>query len=128
MMFDVFKKLDGDQNNGEIKTQEPYDFVEEKVTVEEVENEMLSEQLNTQKPYQTEEEKILSMLEELSVEEKALLAEKAQLINMEENLRHKLIEEIDIRRNKIENLKHEIPELRQRCEALARALDIPVQK
>jgi predicted RNase H-like nuclease (RuvC/YqgF family) len=128
MMFDVFKKLDGDQNNGETKTQEPYDFVEEKITVEEVENEMLSEQLNTQKPYQTEEEKILSMLEELSVEEKALLAEKAQLINMEENLRHKLIEEIDIRRNKIENLKHEIPELRQRCEALARALDIPVQK
>jgi predicted RNase H-like nuclease (RuvC/YqgF family) len=129
MMFDVFKKLDGNQDNGELNTQEPYDFVKEKVTVEEeVEEETLSEQLNTQKPYQTEEEKILSMLEELSFEEKALLAEKAQLVNMEENLRQRLIEEIDIRRNKIENLKHEIPELRQRCEVLARALDIPVQK
>jgi predicted RNase H-like nuclease (RuvC/YqgF family) len=129
MMFDVFKKLDGNQDNGELNTQEPYDFVEEKVTVEEeVEEETLSEQLITQKPYQTEKEKILSMLEELSFEEKALLAEKAQLVNMEENLRQRLREEIDIKQNKIKNLKHEIPELRQRCEVLARALDIPVQK
>jgi predicted RNase H-like nuclease (RuvC/YqgF family) len=68
------------------------------------------------------------MLEELGGEEQALLAERTQLVNMETTLRQRIREEIKIRRSKIENLKHEIPELKQRCEALARALDIPVQK
>ena len=68
------------------------------------------------------------MLEELGGEEQVLLAERAQLVNTEETLRQKVREEINIRRSKIENLKHEIPELKQRCEALAKALDMPVQK
>ena len=66
------------------------------------------------------------MLEELGGEEQVLLAERAQLVNTEETLRQKVREEINIRRSKIENLKHEIPELKQRCEALAKALDMPV--
>jgi predicted RNase H-like nuclease (RuvC/YqgF family) len=68
------------------------------------------------------------MLEELGGEEQVLLAERAQLVNTEETLRQKVREEINIRRSKIENLKHEIPELKQRCETLAKALDMPVQK
>ena len=32
-MFDIFKKLDEDQNNGKLNSEEPYEKVEEKVTV-----------------------------------------------------------------------------------------------
>jgi predicted RNase H-like nuclease (RuvC/YqgF family) len=128
-MFDIFKKLDEDQNNGELNTEEPSENIEEKVTVEEpIKEESPNEEPNIQQPYQTEEEKVLAMLEELGGEEQALLAERTQLVNMETTLRQRIREEIKIRRSKIENLKHEIPELKQRCEALARALDIPVQK
>ena len=134
-MFDIFKKLDEDQNNGELNPEEPVENVEEKITVEgsiaaeeNVAEENVKEELNTQEPYQSEEEKILSMLEALGGEEQALLAEKVQLVNMEETLRHKVREEIEIKRHRIENLKHEIPELKQRCEVLAKALNIPVQK
>ena len=126
-MFDIFKKLDEDQNNGKLNSEEPYEKVEEKVTIEEtITVESQSEAPNTQELYQTEEEKILAMLEELGGEEQALLAERAQLASTEETLRQKVREEINIRRSKIENLKHEIPELKQRCEALAKALDMPV--
>jgi len=128
-MFDIFKKLDEDQNNGELNAEEPSENVEEKITVEEnVKEESPSEEPDTQEPYQTEEEKILSMLEALGGEEQALLAEKSQLVNMEETLRYRIREEIEIKRHRIENLKHEIPELKQRCEVLAKALNIPVQK
>jgi predicted RNase H-like nuclease (RuvC/YqgF family) len=138
-MFDIFKKLDEDQNNGEPSAEEPSaeepsaeepsENVEEKIAVEEnIKEESPSEELNTQEPYQTEEEKILSMLEALGGEEQALLAEKSQLVNMEETLRYRIREEIEIKRHRIENLKHEIPELKQRCEVLAKALNIPIQK
>ena len=128
-MFDIFKKLDEDQNNGKLNSEEPYENIDEKVTIEEtITVESPSEAPNNQEPYKTEEEKILAMLEELGGEEQALLAERAQLASTEETLRQKVREEINIRRSKIENLKHEIPELKQRCEALAKALDMPVQK
>jgi len=123
-MFDIFKKLDEDQNN-----EEPNKNIEVKIIVgENIIEESPSEELNNQDSYQTDEEKILSMLKKLCDEEQALLAERAQLVNIEETLRQRIREEIDIRRHKIENLKYEIPELKQRCEALAKALDIPVQK
>jgi hypothetical protein len=133
-VFDIFKKLDEDQNNGELNPEEPCENIEEKITVEEktteenIAEENAKEELNIQEPYQSEEEKILSMLEALGGEEQALLAEKSQLVNMEETLRHRVREEIEIKRHRIENLKHEIPELKQRCEVLAKALDIPVQR
>jgi predicted RNase H-like nuclease (RuvC/YqgF family) len=122
-MFDILKKLNENQDNGELNTEEPCENAEEKVTVEE-----LKEELDTQEPYQSEEEKILSMLETLEDEEQALLAEKSQLLTMEETLKHKINEEIEIKRHKIENLKHEIPELKQRCEVLSKALNVSVQQ
>jgi predicted RNase H-like nuclease (RuvC/YqgF family) len=87
-----------------------------------------SEKPNTLVIFESTEENILSMLEALGGEEKQLLAEKTQLLNMEETLRQKIQDEIEIKRNRIENLKYEIPELRQRCETLAKVLNIPVQK
>jgi predicted RNase H-like nuclease (RuvC/YqgF family) len=129
MMFDILKKLDEDQNNGELNSEEPNENIEEKITVEElIKEEGPTEESSNQQPYQTEEGTALAMLEELGVEERALLAERSQLVNMEASLKQRIREEINIRRSKIEILKQEIPELKQRCEALAKVLDIPVQK
>lgn len=74
------------------------------------------------------EETILSMLQRLSEEEHLLTTEKSQLADMEEKLRVKIIDEIETKKRKIEDLKTEIPELKQKCENLAKALDIPVYK
>jgi predicted RNase H-like nuclease (RuvC/YqgF family) len=86
-----------------------------------------SQETKTQ-PFGNIDENILSTLKALGGEERTLLAEKSQLVNMEETLKQKILDEIEIKRHRIENLKYEIPELKQRCEALAKALDIPVQK
>jgi len=122
-MFDMLKKLDEEQNNGETSTEEQCENLEETIKEENP-----SEEMNTQEPCPNEEENILSMLETLGGEEKSLIAEKLQLINMEETLKQKIRDEIEIKRHMIENLRHEIPELKQRCEVLAKALEIPVQK
>lgn len=128
-MFDIFKKLDEDQNNGELNTPEPCENVEEKITVEEhINEETPNEELTIQEPYQTQEESILSILQSLGEEERTLLLERSQLANMEETLAQKAREEVEFKRHRIENLRHEIPELKQRCEALAKALDMPIQK
>jgi predicted RNase H-like nuclease (RuvC/YqgF family) len=122
-MFDTFKKLDEEQNNGELTAAEQCENLEENIKEENP-----SVKMNTQEPRQNEQENILSMLETLGGEEKSLIAEKLQLITMEETLKQKIRGEIEIKRHKIENLRHEIPELKQRCEVLAKALEIPVQK
>jgi seryl-tRNA synthetase len=99
-MFEMFQKPDEEHNNGEL-TAEPCE--------------------NTEKDH-------LSTLEALDGEEKSLLAQKSQLLNMEETLRQKIRDEIEAKKHRIANLKNEIPELKQRCEALAKVLDIPVRK
>jgi hypothetical protein len=128
-MFDIFKKLDEEQNNEEIDIVEPCENVEEKITVEEpITEEKPIEEPTIQEPYQNQEENILSVLKALGEEERLLLSERSQLVNMEETLAQRAREEVEFKRHRIENLKHEIPELKQRCEVLAKALDIPVQK
>jgi len=112
-VFDIFKKPDEEQNNVEQEATEPIENLEE---------------TGAQEPFESTEADMLSMLEALGGEERTLIAEKSQLLNMEETLRQKIRDEIEVKRHKIENLKYEIPELKQRCEALAKALDIPVQK
>ena len=87
-----------------------------------------NEELNTAEPCENTERTYLSVLEALDGEEKSLLAEKSQLLNIEETLRQKIRYGIEAKKRRIENLKNEIPELKQRCEALAKVLDIPVQK
>ena len=121
-MFDVFKKPDEEQNNGEQNTAEPIENLE--ANPEESKN----EEVKTQNPLENKETDMLSMLEALGGEERTLIAEKSQLLNMEETLRQRIRDEIEVKRHRIENLKYEIPELKQRCEALAKALDIPIQK
>ena len=121
-MFEVFKKPDEEQNNGEQNTAEPIENVEVKP-----EGECKNEEVKV-KPFETKETDMLSMLEALGGEEQTLIAEKSQLLTMEETLRQRIKDEIEVKRHRIENLKYEIPELRQRCEALAKALDIPVHK
>lgn len=123
-MFDMFKKLDEEQNNGEPNTEEQCENLEEDIKEVNPSEEIIT----ANEPCQNEEENILSMLETLEGEEKSLIAEKLQLINMEETLKQKIRDEIEVKRHKIENLRHEIPELKQRCEVLAKALEIPVQK
>ena len=49
-------------------------------------------------------------------------------MDMEETLKQRIKDEIEIKKHKIETLKYEIPELKQRCKALAKILDVPVQK
>jgi predicted RNase H-like nuclease (RuvC/YqgF family) len=82
----------------------------------------------TIEPCENTEKDYLPTLEALDGEERSLLAQKAQLLNIEETLRQKIRDEIEAKKHRIENLKNEIPELKQRCEALAKVLDIPVQK
>ena len=122
-MFDIFKKPDDEQTNGEQEATEPTEKVEEPVKEEEQ-----TKKAETQEPFEPAEAKLLAKLEELGGQERTLIAEKSQLLDMEETLRQKILDEIEVKRHSIENLKYEIPELKQRCEALAKALDIPVQK
>jgi seryl-tRNA synthetase len=106
-MLDAFKKPDEEpQNNGESTIREPCVVVDKNQV----------------------EENLLTLLEALYSEERSLLAEKAQLLNMEETLSQRIKGEIEAKRQRIDALKNEIPDLKQRCETLAKALDIQVQK
>ena len=95
---------------------------------ENLKEENINEETNTQVTLETPDENILSTLETLGDEEQELLSEKSQLENMEETLKQKILDEIEVKRHRIENLKYEIPELKQRCGTLAKVLNIPVQK
>ena len=122
-MFEMFKNPDEEQNNEEMNTAEACENIEENY-----EEENQSEELNTQEACENTENNYLFTLEALDGEEKSLLAEKSQLLNMEETLRQKIRDEIEAKKHRIEILKNEIPELKQRCEFLAKLLDIPVQR
>ena len=117
-MFDMFKKIDDEQNDGEQNSPEQC------LTLEENHEETnQNEELKPQEPIEKTETDVLATLKALGAEELLLLAEKLQLVNMEETLKQRITDKIEIKSH-----KYEIPELKQRCEALAKALDIPVQK
>lgn len=116
-MVEILKNPDEEPKNTEKPCEKP-----------EHEEENKSEKNSTQVIFESTEENILSTLEALGEEEKKLLAEKTQLLNMEETLKQKIQDEIEIKRHRIENMKSEIPQLKQRCEGLAKVLNIPVQK
>ena len=88
----------------------------------------LDTDLQAEGSYPNGEEKVLSELKKLEEERSALLKEKRQLENTENTLRQTVKEEIKVRKQQIEKLKIEISNLKQRCEALAKLLDIPIQK
>jgi len=128
-VFDIFKKLEDEQNNEEQNNAEQNSAETHENPEENCKEEKQNIEPVTQEPFEKIiEEDILSTLEALGGEERILITEKSQLLNMEETLRQKIRDEIEVKRHRIENLKYEIPELKQRCEALAKALDIPVQK
>jgi hypothetical protein len=72
------------------------------------------------------EEPLPITLESLKQEELSLLNQKTELLTIEEQLRLKTVEEIEMTKQRIASLKLEIPELKQKCEGLAKALEIPV--
>jgi predicted RNase H-like nuclease (RuvC/YqgF family) len=117
-MFETFKKPD----------EEPSNEIQNKAETAEKLEQKCREEANTQMIFENTKESALSTLEALNGEERLLLAEKSQLLDMEETLKQRIKDEIEVKKHRIENLKYEIPELKQRCEALAKALDIPVQK
>jgi predicted RNase H-like nuclease (RuvC/YqgF family) len=77
-------------------------------------------------PQNIAEESLSTTLETLKREESTLLDQKTQLLSIEERLRLKTLEEIEKTKQRISGLKTEIPELKQKCESFAKALEIPV--
>ena len=86
------------------------------------------EQKNPEKQSEIREENVLSMLKALEEEESSLMQEKSQLADTEEMLQLKAREEIEAKKRRIDELKSEIPELKHRCEDLAKLLDTQVQE
>ena len=128
-MFAIFRKLDDDQDNGKLDTEEMYETMEEKIIGEEnIDEENPSEDLGDQEPNWNSEEKTLSVLETMKEEEEILLTEKSQLLNMEVTLKKRIREDIEIKKQEIERLKQNNTELKQRCEDLAKVLNLPIRK
>ena len=93
-MLNIFKKPDEEPNDGKLTATEQSQNLEETIKEENP-----SEEMNTQELCQNREENILSLLETLGGEEMSLEAEKLQLINMEETLKQKIRDEIEIKRH-----------------------------
>ena len=74
------------------------------------------------------EETVFSILESLSNKEKKLSKEKDQLLDVEESLKKRIINDIETKKARILDLQTEIPEVKQRIEELAKLLEIPVVK
>jgi predicted RNase H-like nuclease (RuvC/YqgF family) len=79
-----------------------------------------------EEPQAKAEENLTTTLETLKHEENLLLNQKQQLESIGEQLRLRTLEEIEKKKQRINALKTEIPELKQKCESLAKALEIPV--
>ena len=71
---------------------------------------------------------MIATLESLREQTSVLRAEKARMIESEEQLRVKVETEIEAQKHNVEGLKAEIPVLKQKCEKLASLLQIPVCK
>jgi len=128
-MFNIFKKTMFNVTDGELSIHELFENDEEETTfVEILEAVDQTEEQIVQKPNQGAEEELPSALEALEIEEQTLLAEKSDLTNTEEMLRQRIREAIESKKRTIDHLKREIPDLKQRCELLAKALDTLIQK
>ena len=74
------------------------------------------------------EQTVFSMLETLIEEEKELLNQKNQLLDMEETLKKRIIDEIETKKTRVTYLQNELPTIKQRCEQLAKVLEMPIVK
>jgi hypothetical protein len=68
----------------------------------------------------------LRVLEELEKEEKMLYEEKMNLLDIENKLVLKINEEIENKRQKREQLRVEVEDLRKRCEELTNLLNLHI--
>jgi len=128
-MFNIFKKTMFNVTDGELSIHELFENGEEETTFVEILEavDQTKEQI-VQEPNQGAEEQLPSELEALEIEEQTLLAEKSDLTNTEEMLRQRIREAIESKKRTIDHLKREIPDLKQRCELLAKALDTLLQR
>jgi chromosome segregation ATPase len=126
-ILDIFKK-----------NQEEHSQEEQEIPVQPETQEPSTQEPSTQEPEHLEvnqpleepknnaEENLSITLETLKREENTLQDQKTQLLSIEERLRLKTLEEIEKTKQRISGLKAEIPELKQKCESFAKALEIPV--
>jgi hypothetical protein len=119
-MFEIFRDQDNDimHENLSNKTQKN----KKKLMKFKTEEKELHNNLKTN------EKTVLSLLKNLSSEEKELMLEKNKLLDMEETLKKRIIQEIETKKSRIFDLQIEIPEVKQRIEFLAKILEIPVVK
>jgi hypothetical protein len=117
-MLDIFKKTHEDQ---------PPE-VKEVIAEPKIEPQLPQEPTIPVEPMEPPmtEESLPSTLQTLKEQETALMSQKTELVSIEEKLRLQTMQEIEKTKLRIENLRSEIPELKQKCEGLAKALEIPV--
>ena len=117
-MLDIFKKNHEDQPQEE----------KEAITEPQVQPQPPQEPTIPVEPMEPTkiEESLPTTLQSLKEQETALLNQKTELASIEEKLRLQTMQEIEKTKQRIENLRSEIPELKQKCEGLAKALEIPV--
>jgi len=126
-MFEMFKKP-GEETGTESPSEPHIENTEEITNQTEYITPENPEPTPEPEPCQITKTNDLTQLEELSREEQSLLEEKAQLTNIEVELWQKVSEEIDAKKQRIEGLKQEIPEIRKRCDALTQALNLPINQ
>jgi hypothetical protein len=109
-----FQTVQEAQENTQAKPTSPEETTVEEVTVvEEVKEHNVQENLT-------------ELLEALKQEESSLVSQKEQLVSIGEQLRLRTLDEIGKTKARISGLKSEIPDLKQKCEVMAKALQIPV--
>lgn len=77
-------------------------------------------------PHHMNKENLMVLLGTLKQEENFLTIQKQQLVSNRERLRLRTIEEIEKTKTRITGLRSEIPELKQECQDMAKALKVLV--
>ena len=128
-MLDIFKKNheEGQSPDQSQAPQEPEVPVQVQEPQEVVEvNELPTEPKHVEETQTNAGDDLINVLSTLKQEENSLLNEKQELLNIGEQLRLRTLEEIEKTRQRISSLQTEIPDLKQKCEVMAKALEIPV--
>ncbi len=125
-MLNILKKTMLNVSNGELSAQEAYDSAEETIAFIEILGSSGRAEDNAQESSPSEGEQLRTTIETLNVEVQKMLLEKSELMNTEEMLKRKIRAEIEIKKAKLDYLKHEIADLKQRCELLGKALDTEI--
>lgn len=119
-MFEIFRDQDNEIMND--------NFSNETKNNKRILMKLKTEEKDLSKNFIANEKTVLSLLKNLSDEEKGLLIEKNKLLDMEETLKKRIIHEIESKKSRILDLQMEIPEVKQRIEFLAKILEIPIVK